>query len=285
MLSLGIIGIGGTTSAAPFTLDPPCACAPSQLLDVAAIVAQGKVQNDDADVGLDPDALDAVVGVADIELPCGRVYLHQIAGAGVIHVHVPGRTALFVDGDVATAGVLDFDVGPAGELDLFVDGDLVPTGATSFGDVNRPAAVRIYVAGSHDVLLTGADQFVGNVYAPRANVVLTGYEQVYGSIFAGNFEAPGDATIHYDRAVVGAGKECPPDSSGPDAGAPPADAGTTSAPDAGSPPPPPPSCQACGSCSGGTACVAGTCGKCGSDADCCSPLVCVGGSCGELIPR
>jgi hypothetical protein len=311
-IAIGLIGVGGATVSAPFTVAEPCACAPNELLDVGAIVSQGKTLNDNASVGLDPDALDAVVGAADIELPCGRFYLNQIAGAGAIRFGVPGRTALFVDGDIATAGVLDFDVGPAGELDVFVTGNLIPTGATTFGNVARPAAVRIYVGGSKDVLLTGADQFVGNIYAPRSNVVLTGYSDVYGSIFAGNFEAPGAVFIHYDRAVLEAGDECPPPPppppAAPDAGAPttPVDAGSNSPPDAGSssppkvdaggpatpdagttspPPPPPPACQKCGYCSAGTACVATGCGACGSDSDCCAPLVCNVGMCGQLIPR
>ncbi len=256
-LAAGIFTVGGATITAPFTIPPPCACDPSQILDVGAIVAQGRQQNDNADIALDPDALDAVVGAVNIVLPCGRFYLKQIAGAGVIHIDVQGRTALFVDGDIATAGVLDVNLGPAGELDVFVTGNFVPTGLSSFGDVSRPAATRIYVAGSKDVLLTGANAFVGNVYAPNANVALTGVSDIYGSIFAGNFTAPGATAIHYDRGVLDAGKECPPPpvqsdagtASTPDAGSPSGpgptpDAGSPSGPgstpDAASPPPPPP---------------------------------------------
>lgn len=313
-LAAGIFTVGGATITTPFTLAPPCACAPNQILDIAAIVAQGKQQNDNASIGLDPDALDAVAGIVNIDLPCGRFYLKQIAGAGVIHVNVEGRTALFVDGDIATAGVLDVNIAPAGELDVFVAGNFVPTGVSSFGDVGSPAAVRIYVGGSKDVLLTGVNAFVGNVYAPNANVALTGVTDVYGSIFAGNFTAPGVTTIHFDRGVLDAGNECPPEV--PDAGSSPTpDAGVPASPDSGgpgpmstpdassppdaspnmspvgpvdagqTPPPPPPACQTCGSCSAGTACVGSSCGRCVTDNDCCAPLVCNFGSCGEYIPR
>ena len=201
---------------------------------------------------------------------------------------------------------------------MFVAGNLVPTGVTSFGSVTRPAAVRIYVAGNSNVVLTGAGAFVGNIYAPRALVILTGFSDVYGSIFAGSFEAPGAVFIHYDSAILDAGNECPPpeadDAGAPppadDAGAPPVsddadappavDAGSTPpAVDAGSPPPvdaggstpavdaspppPPPACKKCGSCSAGTACIKGTCGRCTADSDCCSPLVCNAGNvCGPL---
>jgi hypothetical protein len=322
-LTIGVVSVGGTTSNTPLVLPEPCACKPSEILDIAAIVAQGQTQNDNADIGLAPNALDAVVGAADITLPCGRFYLDQIGGLGAVTFEVPGRTALFVGGDIASAGVLDFNVGPAGELDVFVAGNLIPTGATTFGNVARPAAVRIYVAGTSDVVLTGAGQFVGNIYAPNANVILTGYSDVFGSIFAGNFEAPGAVFIHYDRGVLDAGNECPPappplsscDGGGcPDASsvsppadassAPPADAAPpqtsddaspqgpadasppvpeAAAPPPPPPPPPPPSCQQCGFCSAGTACVNGSCGTCSTDDDCCAPLVCNGTSCVTLI--
>jgi hypothetical protein len=314
-LTLGIVDVGGTTTHAPFTLQEPCGCQPSEILDVGAIVAQGKTQNDNASIGLSPDAFDLVVGILDQDLPCGRFYLNQIAGAGALTFHVSGRTALFVGGDIASAGILNFDVGPAGELDVFVAGNLVPTGVTSFGSITRPAAVRVYVAGSSTVALTGAGDFVGNIYAPKANVVFTGFSDIFGSVFANNFEAPGAVFIHYDSAVLQAGQECPTPPTGDDGGASSEDDAGASAPeDAGSAPPPaedagtspPPvadagtsptpvdagsaavpdagqSCgSACGTCSGTSACVNGHCTTCTNDNDCCSPLVCQEGYCVQL---
>jgi hypothetical protein len=318
---VGIVGVGGSTdTSTSFTLPEPCACADSEILDISAIVSQGQAQNDNAAIGLSPSAYDALVGVADVTLPCGRFYLDQIAGVGDVTFHVPGRTALFVGGDVASAGVLSFDIGAQGELDLFVRGNLVPTGLTTFGNAAHPAATRIYVGGSDNVLLTGAGEFVGNIYAPRATVIATGYSDFYGSIFAGNFEAPGALFIHYDRGVLAAGQECPPtpppaadggssttgspaiDSGAPDSGAPPVadsgpgpsgpDAGSTSMSDAATQAPdamssPPPACSVCGTCTAGTACVNGGCGSCRTDADCCSPFVCTilngTGTCGPLL--
>ncbi len=232
-LAAGIFSVGGSTITAPFTIAPPCACAPGQILDVGGIVAQGQQQNDNADIGLDPDALDAVVGVANIVLPCGRFYLKQIAGAGVIDIDVQGRTALFVDGDLATAGALAVTIEPAAELDLFVTGNFVPTGLSSFGDASRPAAVRIYVGGSKDVLLTGANAFVGNSSRRRTqHVALTGITDVYGPIFAGNFTGPSAPPRFTTTAAFSTrGNECPPPPVQSDAGtAPPPDAGSPSAP-------------------------------------------------------
>ncbi len=143
------------------------------------------------------------------------------------------------------------------EIDVFVKGNLVLAGKGSFGDKSRPAATRIYVGGASDIVLVGAAGFVGNVYAPRANVTAVGYADVWGSVFANNFTSPGYAHIVYDRAILQAGQGC---------GGPPA------------------TCNLCGVCPNGLACVQGKCVDCTSDKDCCSQAICNNGFCGPLIP-
>ncbi|MBW2465251.1 MAG: hypothetical protein JRH11_26620, partial [Deltaproteobacteria bacterium] len=149
--------IGGSRTSRAVTVDPPCACGAGDIVDIAAIVAAGVAENDNADVGLDPTLLASVVGLGvDITLPCGRYYLTSIGGLGTIDLHIPGRTALFVDGDVNALGVFDIDLGPEGELDIFIRGNLLSIGSGSYGDRARPAATRIYVGGTGDVTLVGA---------------------------------------------------------------------------------------------------------------------------------
>ncbi|MGH7440593.1 MAG: DUF7305 domain-containing protein [Polyangiaceae bacterium] len=301
---IGIVPVGGTSSQSSFTLPEPCACQPSEILDIGAIVAQGKALNDNASIGLSASAYDLAVGVSDVTLPCGRFYLDQIGGVGDVTFHVPGRTALFVDGDVISAGVLSFDVGAQGELDVFIRGNLVPTGLTTFGSITRPAATRVYVGGSQNVVITGAGMLAGNLYAPNATVIITGFSDFFGSIFAGNFEAPGALFVHYDRGVLDAAQDCPPPSTGSgddggssdastadasppadsgsspalDSGAtPPADAGSTqpeaststpdassTKPDAAPPPPPPPPPPSCKTCGSCSGATACVSGGCGA---------------------
>lgn len=252
--------IGGTTDRGAFAVSPPCDCTPEHIVDIDAIVAAGALRNDNADVGLSTSLLSNVIGIGvDITLPCGRYYVDSIGGLGSITLHVPGRTALFVGGDVNALGVFDIDLGPSGEIDIFVAGGLLSIGAGSYGDRARPARTRIYVGGSGDVTVVGASGFVGNVYAPHARITALGATTVYGSLFGRQIDMPGYLDVHYDRAILDVGADCPP----PDGG-----------------------CAMCGGvgCADRTACIAGVCTACSSDADCCAPLVCYpDGTCGSLI--
>ena len=254
-----VANISGHTYTAAFTVPPPCDCAPGDLLDIAGIVAEAATGNDNASVGLDPATLSAVVGIGvDLTLPCGRFYVNSVGGLGGITLNVPGRTALFVGGDVNAIGAFNVHLGPMGELDLFIGGNLLSIGAGSFGSQSRPAATRIYVAGTSDVVLVGASGFVGNVYAPRARITAVGATTVYGSLFGRLIDMPGYLDVHYDRAILGVGHDCPHI--------------------------PGPCTQCSGTCSGMQACVSGACAPCTSDSDCCAPLVCYSnGTCQPLL--
>jgi hypothetical protein len=256
--------VDGVTVQEAVSIENPCPCEPKDLLDIGFIVDSGKTANDNAAYGIRQAMLNAVVGDVEVTLPCGRFYFERVGGIGNIIVNVTGRVAVFVDGPFEAAGNVEFRIADAAEVDIFVKGDLVLTGRAVFGNKDRPAASRIYVGGSGDVLLIGADGFVGNVYAPRSKVTAIGYAQVYGSVFAKDFVIPGYANFVYDRAIQHAGDTC-------------GDPGTPGTP------PAPPTCDKCGTCSAGTACVDGKCGACTGDADCCSPFVCLGGVCSEEL--
>jgi hypothetical protein len=132
--------VGGRDLRESVQVDPPCACAPSQVLDVAAIVADGAKRNHNAEVGLSPDALATVLGPRRQELECGRLFLSRISGVGDITLSVKGRTALFVQYDVSLSGNLTIELGPEGALDLFVGGTIAFAGNQDFGDPGRACA-------------------------------------------------------------------------------------------------------------------------------------------------
>ena len=267
--------VGRDTVQEPVTVDPPCPC--DDILDIANIVDQLRRENDNAESDVPVDALKQSVGRVELTLPCGRYYLSEISGIGEIRVRIEGRVALAVGGPVAAAGSLQFDLADDAEIDLFIDGDLGLIGAATFGEKERPAATRIYVAGESDIVLIGASAFVGNVYAPRAAVTAPGYLRAYGSFFARDFQVPGYANISYDRAVTDL--DCDEDPDDP-------------------PPPPPPvqpddpppadevpegyNCDLCGSCFDGLACIGSRCQPCAEDQNCCSLQVCENGRCVNL---
>jgi hypothetical protein len=190
-------------------------------------------------------------------LSCGRVFLSKIAGPGKLAVHVTGLAALFVDGSIDLARGLSFDIDPGAEVDVFVKQDLRVQGALSLASQDRPAAGRIWVGGTQPITL--ASPWVGNLYAPGADVVAAIALDAWGSIFAHSFKGGASASFTFDRAVVAAGANCP--ASRPPAGL----------------------CTQCQWCSGGDACMSGVCGLCTTDGDCCSLSVCSNGRCEPLV--
>lgn len=253
------LSVGGTRTQEPVSFDRPCNCDPASMLDVPAIVAQGKASNDNASIGLDPARLSNVVGSEELTLSCGRYYLQKIGGVGSIVVNVTARAVLFVDGDLVATGNLQFKLSPGAQIDVFIRDNLLITGNASFGDKDHPAGTRLYVGGTGDVVLTGAGAFVGNVYAPRSKVTAVGFANVYGSVFANDFVVPGYARFVYDRSITDAGEDC--DLPGPGPG----------------------TCDKCGSCPLPQACVDGACGPCEQDSDCCGLQVCKDGKCLILV--
>jgi hypothetical protein len=256
-----IATVAGKRVNGPVKVDPLCPCGPQDILDVAAMVADGKAHNDNKAAGIDPAMFNVVVGKMQVPLPCGRIYIENIGGAGELIFDVSGPTALFVDGSIATIGVLRFNLAPQATIDIFVKDTLVLTGRASFGDEKRPAASRIYVGSDKEIVMIGYETFVGNLYAPLARVTAPGYINVLGSVVARDFEVPGYAHFGYDRAITRAGDGCK------------------------LPPPPTNTCSKCSGCAGGQACVNGTCGRCTQDSDCCSQLTCntSTGKCEDLI--
>lgn len=249
----------GKKAQAPLTIAAPCDCAPEHLLDVAKLVATYAQANDNAAAHFDAAALDGFLAEKTLDVPCGRLYLRKIAGSGTTTLRVTGRAALFVGGDVSIAGGLAVELAtPQAELDLFIEGGFASVGALNLGDGTAPSRVRIYIGGSQRIDLTGASTLGGNLYAPRAELNVAGSLEVFGSLFVRKLSTAGGTSVHYDRAVLDAGSDCPP----------PAGGGSGKGP----------SCASCRDC-GNQACVASRWGACTQDSDCCAPLRCAQGTC------
>jgi hypothetical protein len=240
-------------------LAPACDCNPSQLVDVAGIVATYRMVNDDAALAIDPTMLENVQTDVTTSLPCGRVYFtHIAANQASIHLTAMGRVVLVVDGDISTSNFA-IDVAPGAELDLFVAGSIDVRGTFQVGSQSNPARARTYVGGS-TVNLQSASTVAGNVYAPHAVLTLgaAAPATLYGAAFVSSLSAAADLTIHYDQAIMtpSATPACPA----------------------------PGACTTCNDC-GGQACNSSTCGACADSSQCCPPLVCgPQGTCVGVLP-
>lgn len=246
-----VAGVTETVSTVP----PACDCAENKRIPIAAIVAAHESDNDNEALGLDPAALDSPGSALRLDLPCGNFYLTTIDTSLDTTIHVQGRTALYVAGDVAASSSLAFVLGPEAELDVFVAGTLRVSDTFVFGSPNYPALSRLYVGGAAKIALSDDVRLAGQLYAASSEqLVWSAKNAIYGSVLAGSFRSSDVTAIHYDRGVLKAGEDCPPGGG---------------------------ECGSCEDCNN-QACKNGVCGECGADSDCCAPLVCREGSC---VPR
>lgn len=267
---LGSLRHAGTLTATPVIAASPqqgpvdvpkaCPCGNDELLDIGAIVDAARSDNDNEALRLDANRFAALDGASEVlTLLCGRAYLTGIGGKGNVTVRVNGMSAIFIDGSIALAGNLLFEIAPGAELDVFVKGDAAVIGKFALADQARPSAGRLWVGGSKTIGPLPSP-WVGTLYAPHATVTALPALEVRGAIFANDFSSDVlSTTFLYDRSIRDAGATC------------------------AAPPPATGECSRCGTCSGGAACVSSMCGACVTDADCCSLSICANGSCAPWL--
>jgi hypothetical protein len=238
----------------PVTVAPPCDCTEAHKVPIAAIIASHVSDNDNKSIGLGAGALADVGSPTRLDLPCGRYYLTAIGGSHEITIVAHGRTALYVGGDVGGSAPVRITLDPTAELDIFIGGKVAPSQALAIGSASYPALTRLYIGGTGGFDISGSAILGAFFYAANGLVHTSQPLEVFGGVIAGNFDTSQTVGIHYDRAVLAAGRSCD----------------TTR--------PPPSQCLTCQDC-GNQACIDGACGACRTSADCCDPLVCVAGRC------
>ena len=271
--TLSGVTVQGATSAVK-SVPAACDCSASQLVPVAAIVAAHRApNNDNAAINLDATVFESPGAPLRLDLPCGNYYLTSILTSQALTIYAHGRTALYIDGDVIPSSPLAFALDPDGELDVFIAGTIKSSQTLVIGSPNYPALSRTYVGGTAQLSFSQDVRLAGEFYAANSQLVdWSASNEIYGSVFAGNFKSSQVTDIHYDRAVLRAGDECPPGGAGGMSGA--GGSSNSGGGNAGG-------TTGCGSCADchNQACNNGVCGACTTDADCCAPLVCAGGTC------
>jgi hypothetical protein len=261
------LDIDGSYLRDPNEFRPPCACNDSSILNVESLVRWATVYNHNAaasaEEGFDSSRLENVSSDT-IELPCGQIFVPSITVSGELVLRVRGRTALFVEKDLISEGKFSLEMAPDAKLDMFIGGDLSLSGGQTVGTLlgeqtvdsyARPANLRVYVG--QNVKLAGATTFIGNLYAPRADVKFVGVQSVCGAIFAREFvSSSSKTTILYDTSVLRAGDDCYPQ---------------------------PLTCKSNDDCVGTLACIDGECSACRNDEDCGPPLICSDGECTAIL--
>ena len=284
-----INGVGGTLTRTDIPAVEPCSCAEDKKLDIAALTAWGRENNDnEVENAVTSTTWADGQGPNIISLPCGRYYLTKISHPGTLTIRAEGRTVLFIDGDVEIGGGANFEISDDSEIDIFIAGKLSVQASASFGNPSYPSRVRTYVGGTGDISLSAASSFGGNLYAPNSDIIFGASAEIYGAIFANSVSFSGSARIHFDTSVRYSEDDCDEPTETPDSGVnmslPDAnqnDSGANNPPDSGEPI----ECMSCGDCPSTEACVipegatSGQCGACATDLDCCPPASCFGGVC------
>ena len=199
----------GATVRAPVAVEPPCACAPEDLVDIADFVSSHRTANENAEIDLAPGALSGYSGDTTLELPCGRYYLGPVHGSGTLTLRATGRVAILVDGDVTMLSPLVIELaGDDAELDLLIAGLLSSTNTITAGDPAHPARTRIYIGGDGRIDLAGGSILAANLYAPRAALALSGGATLHGSLFVRRLDQSAPVQIHYDVDVLNSAEGC-----------------------------------------------------------------------------
>ncbi len=247
-------------------------CDPGDRVPIADIVADHELDNDNALIGLDADALSGV-GSTRLDLPCGNYYLDSVQGNSITIV-AHGNTAVYVGGDI-NAQDITISADSDGQLDLFVAGDVISSNQLDLGSPNHPALMRVYIGGDGGLSINNRLYAGANLYVVPGGINNNVETEVFGALYVQDFASNVHARFHYDRRVTSVGDDCPdptdpdpdPDAdAGYDAGD--ADVGTPDAdqPDTGEP-------------DGGDDFCGTQDDNCSTDSDCCSPLVCSEGQC------
>jgi hypothetical protein len=180
-----------------------CACDDGSLLDVSALVAARKLNNDNLQLTFDAAALAGFTRTASdppLELACGRYYAAALSGSGDLRMHVQGHVELFIDGEVALDNDFIVRIEPGSSLDLFIAGNVRVGGKLALGAPEIAPAMRVYVGGKGTLDLTLDALIAGPLYAPRAELVPRAGFETYGALFVRRAALGGDVVIHYDVA-------------------------------------------------------------------------------------
>jgi len=185
---------------------PPCDCS-SSFVDLTGAIAASVAHNDDAIVGLDPNALAAETTAINVEVTCGVYVLSAIDAQKSLSFSVHGRALVVVTGDVVIRGGLTVVLDPNAELDLLVGGRLVSSGGNPIGSAS-PARFRIWIAGTASVVLDDAPTVGAIIHAPNAAVGASSGLQISGALLARSVMLGGQLNVHFDEAVLSSGGPC-----------------------------------------------------------------------------
>jgi len=202
------VGTGGAATG-PYLprSNPPCACNPSQLIDVKGAVEAARAKNDNASIGLES----TVKSVGDLKLTLsgGRYFIDGLDSVGTVKLKVTKPSALFIAGDLKTVGTDTIDVDEGASLDLYVAGSIENVGTWSVGEGTLAGVVRLFIGGDGSSLkVVGEKDFVGSIYAPTSSLELVGDMSIRGALFAKSLQGTGRLLVDHAKNAAPPAEAC-----------------------------------------------------------------------------
>jgi hypothetical protein len=158
-----------------------CTDEQSPTLDISSLIAARVDDNDNSTVQPELDKLTHVSGPVTVRLPCGRYYVRQIEGAGMLTIHALGNITLYVGNEVNIGGGLHVSTAQGSRVTLVVAADVRVKGGFRMGEAGNPR-MQLVVGGEH-VYFERGDTFVGGaLYAPQADLLSDAPLEIEGAV-------------------------------------------------------------------------------------------------------
>jgi len=177
----------------------PCPCTNRIALDIPGIVADAAIENENASIGLAPDALTNPVAAKTLTLPCGRYYLESITSSVPVAIVATGHVALFVERSVDVLP-LTISIAAGASLDLFVGDTIALASPSRIGDPANPSSLRIYVGGASSIAVESGAVLAGEVLTNGSLALPSGFE-LHGGLIGPDIVLGGGVEVHEDLSV------------------------------------------------------------------------------------
>ena len=166
---------------------------PDVIVPIPTIVTHPRINNTDTILVAGGGTMD--MSVPSIALNGAKILTFQ--GEGTIRIYVEGSTTF------GGASQLNIIADPVG-ADLNVE--IYANGAVTLNNVaNQPGYAKyLGIFGTENcdnIHFTGADDFIGTIYAPYAHVILSGSGDFMGAIVGDTIAAQGNAGFHWDASL------------------------------------------------------------------------------------
>lgn len=123
---------------------------------------------------------------------------------GPANIYLTSNSSLSVTGQ-AQLIISNTSTGP---VKFYADGSILISGQGVINQLNYPGSLFLYGTENNtsSISISGQGDFYGAVYSPGSNISVSGQGDIYGLVAGLTVTTSGQASVHYDEALVDFGK-------------------------------------------------------------------------------